>query len=173
MTELATAFRDTGLVQFDPSKVAGNQSLASAGIEHAKRIEDWEMLEEAVAFMIAEQREFVRWWKATVRDAHRPKETVAELGQLISCEHAQESTGIKKQQVSRWRNSLKDEAKYRGVLFGPSYKKAMAGAPLLCGLVAGVILFVPACGRCRHTARPRDWRSGPPRRWHWLQLARG
>jgi hypothetical protein len=28
------------------------------------------------------------------------------------------------QQVSRWRNSLKDETKYHDVLYGPSYKKA-------------------------------------------------
>ena len=46
----------------------------------------------------------------------------------ISFDTAETLTGITHQQVSRWRNSLRDELKYREVLFGPSYKKAMAGA---------------------------------------------
>ena len=46
---------------------------------------------------------------------------------LFEVDTAKSLSGITHQQVSRWRNNLRDEAKYRVALFGPSYKKAMAG----------------------------------------------
>jgi hypothetical protein len=52
---------------------------------------------------IEDQREFVRWWRETVRgnqDGNRGK-SAAQNGA------AEELTGISHQQVSRWRNSLK------------------------------------------------------------------
>jgi hypothetical protein len=51
---------------------------------------------------------------------------VAAVGATLLFGDAERLTGITHQQMSRWRNSLKDEEKYRAVLFGPSYKKCEA-----------------------------------------------
>jgi hypothetical protein len=78
-----------------------------------------------------------------VRRPGQPEKNLPRSAQILSFEAAEDLTGIKHQQVSRWRNSLKDEAKYRGVLFGPSYKKAMAG--------------VLAANRGVETTHENDW----------------
>lgn len=126
MTELATAFRDAGLVTFDPEKAFVNDAKADAAIGYAKRAKDWPALEHAVDVKIEDQKEFVFWWQGTVRAANPPNKTIAGPQQLTRVD-AEEITGIKNYQVCRWRNSLKDEEKYRRVLYEPSYKKAMAG----------------------------------------------
>jgi hypothetical protein len=58
---------DRRVAKFDPKKTKENLSLTSAGLQHAKNIKDWEMLGAAVDFIIAEQREFVTWWREKVR----------------------------------------------------------------------------------------------------------
>ena len=39
---------------------------------------------------------------------------------------AEKSTGITQQQVSKWRNRLKDPEQYHAMLYGVAYHKAMA-----------------------------------------------
>lgn len=97
----------------------------------ANRVKDWPTLEKAVDAKIEDQKEFVRRWRETVRrpGGKEAQAIRADRGELVlDDDAATKLTGIKHQQVSRWRNSLKDETKYRDILFGPSYKKAMAGA---------------------------------------------
>ena len=125
MSELATSFRDAGLIQFDPVAARVKDAKADSVIDYAKRVKDWPTLEEAVACKIEDQKEFVRWWGETVQRAggdHSPRSA------LMVCEAAEKRTGITHQQVSRWRNSLKDEAKYRAKIFGKAYAAAMAMA---------------------------------------------
>lgn len=156
MNELASAFRNAGLMQFEPAKAAIKDAKADAVIDYAKRVKDWPTLETAVDAKIEDQREFVRWWKETVRAAEtagRHKVANADRG-LLPMGAAEKRTGISQQQVSRWRNSLKDEAKYRDVLFGPSYKKAMAG--------------VLAANRVVETTHQNEWFTPP----EYIELAR-
>jgi hypothetical protein len=47
----------------------------------------------------------------------RGQSNVSDLGQYF-VEQAEVDTGIKKQQVSKWANRLKDKEKYRVLLFG-------------------------------------------------------
>lgn len=75
-------------------------------IDYAKRVKDWPTLEEAVACKIEDQKEFVRWWKETVR---RPETTLrkgsvsAAHGERgMDAEVAEDLTKITHQQVSRW-----------------------------------------------------------------------
>ena len=48
--------------------------------------------------------------------------------QLFSAEEAEQLTGIKKWQVSRWGTRLEEPEKYRAMLYGAAYAKAMAEA---------------------------------------------
>lgn len=60
-----------------------------------------------------------RWWTETVRRPGQPEKNCPRSETILSEEQAVLQTGIKNQQVPRWRNSLRDEDKYRQVLFGP------------------------------------------------------
>ena len=53
--------------------------------------------------------------------------TAPDRGQLTRPD-AEAHTGIRNQQVSKWRNRLKDAAQYREMLYGAAYAKAMAEA---------------------------------------------
>ena len=119
----------TGEVQaFKPQEALVRSAQADAIIDYAKKIRDWPMLENAIDQKMADQAEFVRWEeKVTAR--HRPGRGGAELNadrRLIKMSDAEAATGIKQQQVSKWRNRLKDSEKYRAMLFGTAYQKAMA-----------------------------------------------
>jgi hypothetical protein len=98
---------------------------ADAVIECAKRTKDWPLLEQAVEAKLEDQQEFVGWWKVTVRPSHRPEKTVPDRGQLTA-DTAEDLTGITKQQVSRWGERLKDREKYRALIYGAAWRKAMA-----------------------------------------------
>ena len=72
-----------------------------------------------------DQAEFVRWWGETVADRGRPKKVSGR--KLLSVEDAENATGITKLQTHKWRRRLKEPEKYRAMLFGAAYQKAMAG----------------------------------------------
>ena len=63
-----------------------------------------------------------RWQEMVQSQGRKPRSALS-----FEVDTAKSLSGITHQQVSRWRNNLRDEAKYRVALFGPSYKKAMAG----------------------------------------------
>jgi hypothetical protein len=56
------------------------------------------------------------------------KSDVADRGHRYSVEEAEDLTDFTKQQVSKWRHRLKEPEKYRDMLFGAAYHKAMAVA---------------------------------------------
>lgn len=108
---------------FDPSQMRKRDSEFDAVIEHAKRVKDWPLLERAIDAKIEEQGEFVAWWKAEVRGKGE-KGNSPDRGYFVA--DAEELSGIRHQQVSRWNKKLKDPGKYRNELYSPTYKKAMA-----------------------------------------------
>lgn len=72
--------------------------------------------------------EFVKWWDESVGVRHgagRGNKKNAEHGSF-SAAQATEQTGITQQQVSKWRKRLQEPEKYRDMLYGPAYHKAMA-----------------------------------------------
>jgi hypothetical protein len=111
------------LTHFDPAVTNERQAKADAIIDYAAKVKDWPLLEDAIDQKIEEQKEFVDWWKESVRGDGRPRETVADRGPL-TVERAEDLTKITKQQVSRWRTKLKDKPSYRGALLSAAYKKA-------------------------------------------------
>jgi len=124
-----SGFRE--IATFDPKKTHMRVAAMEGAIKHAKKIEDWESLDEAVHEVVAEQRAFVEWWddKVTVgRNAKLAQNAVNadRCERHIPVGRAEKETHIKQQQVSRWRIGLKDEDKYRTSLRGPSFAKAWA-----------------------------------------------
>lgn len=90
---------------------------------------DWPLLEQAVE-QIDDQTEFVGWWKQEVTPGQSPgpggKQSRPDQGAIISMEEAERETGIRHQQVSKWLTHLKNRVKYAELLYGVSYRKAMA-----------------------------------------------
>ena len=96
---------------------------ADAVIDYAKRVKDWPTLETAVEKKMEDQTEFVRWWDENIRPAGQGNNAVQRY---LSKDEAETQTGITQQQVSKWRRRLKEPEKYRDMLFGAAYAKAMA-----------------------------------------------
>jgi hypothetical protein len=84
--------------------------FTAAVIDFAAKVRDWPLLDEAVDAKIADQVEFVRWWRENVSVRHglnRHNLENAERGSLsYSVEEAERATEITQQQVSRWRKRL-------------------------------------------------------------------
>ena len=121
----AIAERSGAIAEFKPQEAKHRQAEAESIIDFAKRVKDWPLLEDAVDQMMADQTEVVAWWDENVRSPGQPKSIVAGLRQY-SAEEAEKLTGITKQQVSKWRLRLGEIEKYRAMLFGAAYAKAMA-----------------------------------------------
>jgi hypothetical protein len=73
--------------------------------------------------MIADQRDFVAWWDEHIRDAGNPTLIVADRQQL-TVEEAEQITGVKKWQVSRWRTKLAKEDAYRNAILEAAQRRA-------------------------------------------------
>ncbi len=124
------AKRTAGLpTQFKPQEAKSRDAKADAVIDYAKKVKDWPTLETAVEKKMEDQTEFVRWWTEKVTPRHRPGRGGNKLNadqRLISKDEAEEQTSITQQQVFKWRRRLKEPEKYRDMLFGAAYAKAMA-----------------------------------------------
>jgi phage N-6-adenine-methyltransferase len=121
MSELALPRRNGKVTPFAPRNFKFEQLDANAVIDKIARLEaaaktngevlnDWPALEEATAAKVDGIIEFCRWWNEAVRANHRP-ETNADRNYL-STARAEELSGIRQPQVSRWRKRLgwvKDE----------------------------------------------------------------
>ncbi len=109
----------------EPRKTGTVISKADALIDLAKRVKDWPLLETAVDHKLAEQEEFVRWWKANLTVRHGNPDN-ADRRSLISAADAEAETGISQQQVSKWHKRLADREKYRaGVKFESSQRREL------------------------------------------------
>ena len=96
---------------------------AGAVIDYAKRIKNWPSLEIAIDKKMEDQTEFVRWWDENVRRRGEKSNSTEQRYLVVD---AEDLTGISHQQVSKWRRRLKDPEKYKAMLYGASYRKAMA-----------------------------------------------
>jgi hypothetical protein len=108
---------------FDPLKAKRRNEKTDAVIGYAKRVKDGTLLEQAVEKKIEDQAEFVEWWGEAVRGKGK-RSNSADLGYFV--EQAEALTEIKHQQVSKWRRRLKEPEKYRALLYGAVWNKAMA-----------------------------------------------
>lgn len=113
--------------QFDPARAKERDAKVDAVIDYAKKVRDWPTLETAVDAKMEDQAEFVRWWRETVTPNHggNRKDQVRRAGHL-TFEQAEAATAITHQQVSKWDRRLKEPEKYRAMLYGAAYAKAMA-----------------------------------------------
>ena len=116
----------TGLLtDYKPEEAKKNDAKADAVISYAQSVRDWPTLESAVEQKMRDQADFVAWWDANVRPDGRPPKTVS--GQIqLSVTEAESQSGITKLQTSKWRRRLVEPEKYRDMLFGAAYHKAMA-----------------------------------------------
>ena len=109
------ATRGGSLVKFDPQKTRMQVAGLAGAIKQAKVMRDWAMGGKAIEALIALQGAFVSWWDTVVTPGEKNRggrELVPERG-LVSADDAKAQTGISKQQVSRWRERLKDPDAYR------------------------------------------------------------
>ena len=117
---------------FNPRKTHDLQARADAAIDYARRVMDGPTLEEAVRVKIDDQAAFVGWWEATVSVRESPGRLGVKskrgTGRSISKDAAERDTGISHQTVSKWRQRLAEPDRYREMLYGTAYAKAMAEA---------------------------------------------
>lgn len=118
----------TALAEFEPKLAKKRNAQADAVIDYAKNVKDWPTLEAAVAQKLEDQTEFVRWWDEKISSRHgagRGNKKSTDRG-AFSMDEAEAQTGISHQQVSKWRSRLTQPDKYREMLYGSAYHKAMA-----------------------------------------------
>ena len=113
--------------QFDPKRHRLRVAALDYGIEEAKRIKDWPALEDAIDAKIGEQRDFVVWWKASVRDKGE-RANLKSPGTRLFVAEAEKQTGMRQQRVSDLGKRLKKPAKYRDQLLGAEYRAAFLAA---------------------------------------------
>lgn len=119
--------RAKGLAKFDPRNGLKRDAQADAIIALAKRTKDWDMLREAIEQKIADQQEFVAWWKETVRRKGNQPNNPEQ--RYLAVEAAEKHTGISQQTVSKWGQRLTDVDKYAADLWGIEYSHAFPDAP--------------------------------------------
>lgn len=115
---------------FRPEEMAERTAQADGIISYAKQVKDWPLLEDAVDAKLNDQAEFVQWWQEHVsplkggdrKSGHQSPRPAT----LISADQATTETSIKKQQVEKWKRRLREPEKYRAMLYGAAYAKAMA-----------------------------------------------
>ena len=115
--------------KFKPEEAKSRDAKAGAVIDYVKRVKDWPTLETAVEKKMEDQTEFVRWWTEKVTpNKGGDRRRGEKRGSALFVSEAEDLTSITQQQVSKWRRRLKEPEKYRDMLFGAAYAKAMAEA---------------------------------------------
>lgn len=121
MNKLVRA-QSNAIAEFKPQEAKRQDAKSDALIDFAKKTRDWPTLQVAVEQKIADQTEFVRWWRESV---NRPGGDHSRGSGLLLADDAERMTGISQQQVSKWAKRLKDTDNYRAKLFGSAWKLAM------------------------------------------------
>jgi hypothetical protein len=118
------------VVQFDPKRYRLRQAACDYGIKEAKRIRDWELLEQAVDAKIAEQMQFVAWWYANVSVNHGGNRQQAQVSETryLPYREAERLTGMKQPRVSELNSWLQHPEEYRDRLLGAAHRAAMLSA---------------------------------------------
>jgi phage N-6-adenine-methyltransferase len=122
--------RQRGVVPFDPARARERDSEANSVIAHARRVRDWPLLEQAVDQKIEDQSEFVAWWRTAVTPAQSPGRSGRKSSadrRTIPMRDAEALSGIRNQQVARWRQRLRNIPSYKASLYGAAWRAAMNG----------------------------------------------
>lgn len=115
--------------QFKPRDYSDKAAKTDAVIAYAKRVKDWDLLEEAARMKIEELKEFVGWWDGHVgRPGGEGGGVMTGAVITLSTEEAENLTGFTVKQISRIRCKLKDEDKFRSAIMGAAYLKAFPDA---------------------------------------------
>ncbi len=119
-----TARTETKLpTDYKPEEARHEDKRADAAIGYAKAVHDWSALEQAVEHKMAEQATFCAWWDVNVRP---PGQGNISDQIYFSVADAVKISGISANQASKWRRRLAEPDKYRDMLLGTVYAKAMA-----------------------------------------------
>jgi phage N-6-adenine-methyltransferase len=118
----------SSIEQFDPGRHRLNIAALDYGIEEAKRIRDWPVLEKAVDEKLTEQIKFVAWWKGHVTGQGTRTDLNRDPGESLPMRKAEEVTGMKQQRVADLRKRLRKPDKYRQHLLGTEYFAAFLAA---------------------------------------------
>ncbi len=131
-TELAKQDSSGGaLTEFEPRKTRMMVAGLSGAIKQARAMRDWAAGEKAIEKLIALQAAFVAWWDQAVTSGKGgdPKTRQSRQNRTLAVGDALAETGITKQQVSRWRDRLKDREAYRLALRKALQTVAMSRDP--------------------------------------------
>ena len=116
---LTTREKAGQLQDYDPTQAKVKISKADAGMGHFARIRDWPSFDNALDAKLAEIEKFVADWDATVGVRHAAgTEKNAGLRSTMSKAEAEKQSGIKQQQVSRWRKDFTNASAYRNRING-------------------------------------------------------
>jgi hypothetical protein len=116
----------SSVIRQQPQLMREEQSKADSIIAHAKRMQDWVLLEEAINEKIEQQQEFVVWWNEKVGVRHgagRGNKNNSERNSFSRAD-AEKLTGILQPQVSRWRKRLEYPDRYRDRILAAARRAA-------------------------------------------------
>jgi phage N-6-adenine-methyltransferase len=110
----------------EPALFRAAQTQLDALIAAAASLGRWTLLEEAVDAKLDEQAWFVRWWDESVRrpGGNTRSPIIVSRADTMDVAAATAQTLVTKLQVSRWRKSLADRARYRARIILAAYRKA-------------------------------------------------
>jgi hypothetical protein len=124
--------------QFDPERYRLKQAALDYGIEEARRLQDWPMLEKAVDIKIDEQRKFIGWRNAHIRGVGQPQRNADRSVGILSSKQITDFTGITEKQAERISAKLAEPEKYRERLLGAAYCAAFLEPQGRSGINTGV-----------------------------------
>jgi phage N-6-adenine-methyltransferase len=117
--------RDQTPTLFVAEEAKQRKAMIDVALQYATQMRDWDAAIVAIDEMIAFQKKFREWWRDNVRGAGKPAK-FAQTGANLPADEAEEKTGIRHQQLSKWNERLADEDEYRALLFSTAQRKAMA-----------------------------------------------
>jgi hypothetical protein len=105
------------IIRQQPQLMLQEQAKADAIIQYAVKVKDWPKMLAAIEEKIEQQQDFVDEWKVRVspgKGGDRRSRKIKVTDPLLwSATEAERQTGIGKMQVTRFRQGLKDRARYR------------------------------------------------------------
>lgn len=123
-TKAIAALRKGELPQkFDPAKTKQKLIKLEALADYARKIQEWQLLEDAIEAKIEEQIAFCDWWGREVTPTRtrglNNSPVVPDLRPRV------DDISEWKKRVHRWRNYLTDKKAYRARLLGAEYRAAL------------------------------------------------
>ncbi len=123
MNELAKLERGE-ITEFNPERHRLKVAALDYGIEEAKRIKDWPVLEKAVDGKIEEQGKFIVWRNGNIRGVGQPQKNGDCSVTKLSDQQITDISGVTKKQAERIADRLIQRDEYREYLLGTEYRAA-------------------------------------------------